>query len=166
MLGQALESGSNQKIAYVLDKQIIQSGFTNSVLSALKVMALTPEITRQHANVVHLTFEGYDEDPREVYEIPEIRSFVYKLHEQFPYWFHFLNKVDTSLLIVFFCLMDVTVDRKETGSVQIRLPDGGLSMVINDLFVAMNSLYDRHGLTSEENSRMTRLVKEYLNAYT
>ena len=40
---------------------------------------------------VDLAFHGYSNDPRELYEMPEVRRFCAKLDDAFPFWFYFLS---------------------------------------------------------------------------
>jgi hypothetical protein len=40
-----------------------------------------------------ITFSGYDDIPDEVFEIPEIRKYVEKVYDRFPYIFYYLNQV-------------------------------------------------------------------------
>lgn len=42
------------------------------------------------AHRLFFSFEGWDEDPREVHAIPECRSYLQALNAQWPYWLHFL----------------------------------------------------------------------------
>jgi hypothetical protein len=39
----------------------------------------------------HITFGGYDDDVREIYEIPEIRDWCIKAIEKYPYLFYFIE---------------------------------------------------------------------------
>ena len=46
---------------------------------------------------------GYDDDPRDLWEIDDVRLWMQRLDEQFPYWFYFmdLGPQTTMPLIVF-----------------------------------------------------------------
>ena len=39
----------------------------------------------------HITFGGYDDDVREIYEIPEIRDWCLKAIKKYPYLFYFIE---------------------------------------------------------------------------
>jgi len=43
-------------------------------------------------------FSGWDDDPLEISDIPEIRARFGKLTEAFPYWLHFAEKQGNTLL--------------------------------------------------------------------
>ena len=46
-------------------------------------------------------FEGWDLDPRETQEIPEIRANFLEVTAEFPYWLHFVEKEGETLLHLF-----------------------------------------------------------------
>jgi len=53
--------------------------------------------------------EGYDEDPREIHSIPEIRRFYSAFHNAWPYWLYFCNlEADTLSAMTLCCLPSVT----------------------------------------------------------
>ena len=37
---------------------------------------------------------GYDDDPRELYQIPEVVSFIKDLKSKLPFWLYFVNTAD------------------------------------------------------------------------
>ena len=37
---------------------------------------------------------GYDDDPRELYQIPEVVSFIKDLNSKLPFWLYFVNTGD------------------------------------------------------------------------
>lgn len=53
-----------------------------------------------------LTFDGYDNDEREVYMIPEIRSFVKTIWKKYKYLFYFLTAIENNRSIIFACIND------------------------------------------------------------
>lgn len=50
--------------------------------------------------------QGYDNDPREVYAIPEIRQFYKKFREAWPYWFYFCNLDQDGLKVMAWSCID------------------------------------------------------------
>lgn len=55
---------------------------------------------------LYLTFEGYEDDEREIYMIPEIRDFVKNIWEEYKYLFYFLTSFDNNKAIIFACIND------------------------------------------------------------
>lgn len=65
-----------------------------------------------------ITFPKYDEDPREYFEIDEIRTFVQRLDAEFAYFMYFLqiDSVICAHISWITCLLQYT--RKDTGGKQ------------------------------------------------
>ena len=89
--------------------------------------------------------EGYDDDPREVHSIPEIRRFYTVFHGAWPYWLYFCN-LDTEVLktMVFCCLPSIAtlnVDGKPNVAVEYKPLE--LLRFVSDDFGPMNVMCDR-----------------------
>ena len=53
-----------------------------------------------------LLISGYDDDPRELYQIPEVVKFITDLNSKLPFWLYFVNTSDKrffSLMIACLC---------------------------------------------------------------
>lgn len=55
---------------------------------------------------IHISFGGYDNDKREIYEIPEIREYVKNVCDKYGYLFYFINQIDNNRSLIFACLCD------------------------------------------------------------
>ena len=53
-----------------------------------------------------LTFDGFDFDKREIYEIPEVRDYVKNIWNRCKHIFYFLTGLDNNRAIIFACLND------------------------------------------------------------
>ncbi|WP_198015848.1 hypothetical protein [Paenibacillus sp. HW567] len=56
---------------------------------------------------VTLIFDGYGQDPREIYQIREITNWIDRLMKNIPHLFYFLSRENYSMRIAFFCLSEV-----------------------------------------------------------
>lgn len=64
---------------------------TSGATQAFSVMTRSPDLARKHARAVHLIFEGFDADDREIPEIPECRRWLKQLHAEWPHMLHLLT---------------------------------------------------------------------------
>ncbi len=64
---------------------------------------------RELRGVVHLVFRGWDDDPRALHEIPEVRAFVAELDRQFPYLAYVTTTQTEVLRIMALCLVPNSV---------------------------------------------------------
>jgi hypothetical protein len=67
-----------------------------------------------------LVFEGYDDIPEEIYEIPEIRAWTAGLVERKPHLFYFLAREEQNLQTILACVAQVKKLRR-SGSREILL---------------------------------------------
>ena len=49
--------------------------------------------------------EGWNDDPQELYSIPEARKFYQHLHRVWPYWFYFCDLRTETLTMMTLCLL-------------------------------------------------------------
>src|SRR5260370_11758576 len=67
-----------------VSRRDIETGNIDDILGTLKHLISSATVARTYCERVDIAFEGYDADRRELWEIPEVRAFAYKLDEQFP----------------------------------------------------------------------------------
>lgn len=72
----------------------IENNDISSILTSLNSLLESREKVIKFCGRVTIGVEGYDNDPRELFEINEVRSFLKKLDVEFPYWFYFIVRDD------------------------------------------------------------------------
>jgi len=109
--GLAASSDDNVVVVLVVTrKEIDECNFTSS-LERLLVLIDTAENARRYKNSLLFNVDGYEKDPRELYEIPEVRSFFQKLTEAWPHWLWFLNTDHGQVSVLLALLCKVKVHR-------------------------------------------------------
>ena len=132
-------------------REEVEAGDHLKTLASLTTF-LREDKCRQFRQRVMFGITGYDEDPRELFEIPEVRRWVIELDVKWPYWFFFLWPGQRSTLpLIAFCLCPFTV-----------LPQGGkliepeaLAAFQTRAFVAMNGICEWLGDSDEVNIEMS-----------
>jgi hypothetical protein len=142
----------------------IESGDIGEILKALKPMAATRENVQLLEGRVTFYFSGWDEDPRETAEIPEIRAWFSKLTAEFPYWLHFLEKQGDSILHTMRLLCKGNYEKGPVeGMVGWSFDDlREFKTNILTLFGYMNEMYDRLGLPEGLNERVSEEVSQLI----
>ena len=59
--------------------------------------------------------EGWNDDPQELYSIPEVRKFYQHFHRVWPYWFFFCDLHTETLTMMTMCLMPNLSGYKRLG---------------------------------------------------
>lgn len=143
----------------VIDRDDVESNDVGQTLGALSTLLADRETVRKFQGRVELGFHGYNADPRELYEVPEIRCFCSTLDAGFPYWFYFLSSdrlLSDTLFTITCCL--TSVRKVRPGLVSIG-PDFPAFML--DHFAAMNRLFERYSLDERENDEISRRLNSY-----
>ncbi len=96
-------------------------------------------------NLMVFGIEGWDDDPREIHMVPEIRRFYTAFHDAWPYWLYFCNlNMDTLRAMTMCCLPSVTT-MQVAGRTQVAVtcdpPD--LIQFIKRDFMPMNFMCER-----------------------
>jgi hypothetical protein len=116
-------------------------------------------------NSLALMIEGYDDDPREIYAIPEVRTFYQQLWQRWPYWLYFCNLDTENLMMMVMCCLDSLDALKVQGQPQVQVQINPLEVVqfISGGFVPMNEMCERAGMSERQIFERTKSVFEYFN---
>lgn len=101
-------------------KEIEEQNYT-SALERLMVLSDSDMNIWRYRESLCIWVQGYDEDVRELGEIPEVRSYFAKLVVEWPLWPWFLAQgiEQNALLISLLCTFDIT--RHENGDIAVQL---------------------------------------------
>ena len=68
----------------------VERGDITGPLEALRTLSGSSANVRNSAQSLLVAFNGYDDDPRELSEIPEVRLFFRRISVDWSYWAHFI----------------------------------------------------------------------------
>ena len=143
--------------------EVEQGNFTHFLeqFRAEKLPSGTP--LRQMMDSMVFVIEGYDNDPREIHTIPEIRKFYQAFHHAWPYRLYFCNLDQTGLKLMTCCCLEsitaVKVDGKPDCAVQCDSIE--LLRIISENFVHMNVMCEQAGMTEQGIYNRSKHVMEY-----
>ena len=118
-------------------------------LTALKNLKLDPV---RFNNRLHLVFTGYDNDPRELYQIPEVIKYYRKLDKLAPYLPVFLHRQTINghnqLFLYFAIITAAQVVRSEGGQTlaSITFPEG----LLKDKLVYIGQFLESAGVGQQD----------------
>jgi hypothetical protein len=145
-------------------REDIERGNVDAAVASLNKLVTSKAALEASNGTISLLVGGYDQDPRELYMIPEVRAYFQALDAAFPYWFHVLARLEHSLRMVFMLLVDLTPVPSPDGSVQAQFANDDLHTFLEDHFQAMDSIHGTYGFSEEENARITELVMNYFDS--
>ena len=144
-------------VGVVVSRQETESLDITPTLRVLQTLLYDAETVTMFRGKATIAFDGYDNDSRELYEIPEVRRYLVELDSKFPYWFYFLSTRDDMLKMIAFCLCQTR--RIETGMAYPDRHDMQAFMVAH--FDAINRLFDRFQLDESISVEISGLVADY-----
>jgi hypothetical protein len=134
----------------------VEAGDVAHALASLRKL-LEPESAKRLKGRLIFGIRGYDEDPRELYEIPDVRAWVNALEREFPYWFYFLDLGPRSTL-AFITFALCRYEKVPGGKV---IPPDELQQFLIFHFGAMNQLAARLGETQGEINDRSREISAF-----
>jgi hypothetical protein len=125
-------------------------------VSAMLSKLLAPEVARRVQGRLFFGIRGYEDDPKDLWEFPEVRRWMQALDAKFPYWFYFMDLgPHSTLALLAFSLCQY---EKVPGGKQI--PPEELRRFLLSGLAAMNVLCKRIGESQERvGHRSEEIVK-------
>jgi hypothetical protein len=112
----------------------------------------------QRFEKVDVAFDGYDRDPRHLWEIPEVRAHVAALDGEFPFWLFVLTKYGLGLQCIMFCLMPPFLSDAARKTIwPERLGD----LLTRRWFPAMNQVCEMVTFGDKQVEALTERVESY-----
>jgi hypothetical protein len=145
----------------VVAREDVERGNVSPTIASLGKCVETAQRIFEMRETVELTFDGYSDDHRALYEILEVRHFVQKLDIQFPYWLYFLTKEGDSLSLITRCFLPPFL----TTEARLRIFPEELDKLLARRWVpAVASLCQRLGMTNADIDALISRAQTYLES--
>ena len=166
MSASRFSSAKDQQIFVVCDSASIAAGDISEVLSSLKSLSGDRSSAMSAEGAVTLVFNGYDDDPRELESIPEVREWFAKLFEAWPYWSFFASRIDQTVPLVLTLLLPGETVPGEPGMVGWDFDLDELKPLLFKMFGHQNELIERLEIGEDVNERVSRDFIEAAQAFS
>ena len=109
--------------------------------------------------------DGWNDDPNELYAIPEIRKFYQHFHEAWPYWFFFCDLHTETLQMMTLCLLPNLKGFKRVGEPKAAVEYDPMDLLnfITRNFGPLNAMMERAGMSEMDIYNRTRDIFLYFN---
>lgn len=116
-------------------------------------------VARKCQSSVEFCIYGYESDPRELYEILEVRHYLQALEPMVKYWFFFLKHHPSShsLKLLMSCVCGINIIGNR---ISIDVYDRAAFMMRN--FNWLNEISDQLNISEEKNQQISESITEYL----
>lgn len=158
-----LSPAKQELVVIEFSRTDIEANYLDTALARLQVLVDDNEAADKWEGCATFFFSGWDDDPRETAEIPELRQWFGRLSRAFPYWFHVCEKEGDTVAHVFRLLCPGRVECVKDGVVGWRFEDlQNLAATMQVLFDHQNELYERLGLSEDMNQRVSEEIAQIL----
>jgi len=133
------------------------------LLNLLKELSTTREQVLSYEGCITLVFDGWDDDPRETAEIPEIRAYFAKLTQRFPYWLHYVEKAGDTFFHVLRLLCTGHYEQKTPGMVAWCFDDlNEMQRICLHLVDQMELLHRQHNIPDLTSQRINEEIAQLI----
>ncbi|MDD5299718.1 MAG: DUF4365 and DUF1817 domain-containing protein [Gallionella sp.] len=151
------------RVFYAIDIAEVRSKSVVRVRDFIKHLCTTKELAYECQGKIEFTFSGYDDDPREVFEIEEVRQYVALLEQAIPnlLFFAAADSARSSLRIIGLCLTGVSWESdRSTRQVTRRviIETKGVAQFLERQFPGLNEMTEWLGMSEDQNRRITYAV--------
>lgn len=146
--------GVTEPVFLVISRQAVEACDVASILTRLKLLLETREDAWRYRGQMTLVVDGYNDDPRKLVDITEVRAFLRELDQRWPYWAFFFNLTDDSIKLLAACVCG----DNSPGASTVEINAGKLGDFLHRGSAGMNSVFYKHGFPEEELESMSRGV--------
>lgn len=159
-LPEMMNVGAESLNIVITKNEVLQLDITNA-LNTLSQLLDDKKTALYFKEKVDISFEGFNVNENKLWEVPEVRNYICKLDEQFPFWFYFLSTNGDGLLLIFKSqLIPFLSPEADKELNQPKLRDCFLTRWLP----SMNQVCDYTGISLHENDEMTQRLFNYLKS--
>ena len=153
-----LRPGVSEPVVLLISRREVEAGDLASVLSRLKVFLATREDAWLYRGQMTLVVDGYNNDPRELVDIPAVRTLLRGLESSWPQWAYFFNQVDDSIKLLLSCV----AGSRFLGRGAVEMDAELVAAALGRAFGGMNMVFERFGFPEDELEEMSNGLVEVL----
>jgi hypothetical protein len=156
-----------QHIVFMIDRQNVEEMDLSAIRHFIQRLKSSKEFALHCHGKIEMGFGGYDDDPRELFEIAEVRRYVAVLDREFDELFFFARSEEpaTTLRMFLFCLMGVGwIGKRSTAAnpQPVLIDFHAVPDFLPRHFDGLNLICEWLGLPDEEVERISDAVIKIL----
>lgn len=150
----------SSRVFFGIDRIEVQALDLSRVAAFFAQLCSTRELAFKCQGKIDITFSGYDDDARELFEIPEVRKYVSLLDLSVPnlLFFATTDGPQSSLRALAFCLTNIQWESDRSTkdvSRKVIIETKGITQFLERQFPGLNQMTDWLGMSEEENMNIT-----------
>jgi len=150
-------------VVYVLDEHDVKTCDVSRLREFFDRLRATKELAYECQGKIEISFYGYDDDPRELFEIEEVRNYVGLLDAVLPELFFFARTGQPTYTLRTFALCQTNVSWKDGRSTrtvtrEVEFDTDKVAAFFGRHCLGLNEITDWLGMSIEENKEITFAV--------
>ena len=105
-MNQRLRPGVAEPVILMFSRRQVEACDVDEPLELLRSLSADRGVAIEFCGRISLVVDGHNDDPRELFEVPEVRAYLKRLDQAWPYWFFFLSQADESIKLLESCLCE------------------------------------------------------------
>ncbi len=156
----ALSKNKIDEILYAISRDDVENTNLNDTLNFLSHIVSCREAVLSYASKIEFSIGGYEQDSRELFQIPEVLHFLKIVDEEFPYWLAFQSDKGKWLKALLFVLC---YEANGCKSTRVELNKEGIIRVSQRWFNGLNELCHKFLLGETFNRRASEKLSKIIN---
>jgi hypothetical protein len=145
------DNSADALVVLMITRREIESGHIASAIERLHVLTDSRENVIRYRESLAFMVDGYNDDPRELAQIPEVSAFFRTLNQAWPHWLWFLMRGGGMFSILFSLLCDgEPVSNANGAGVTYLTPHGQIQKVFTDMMERGLSLFGTYKIEIPE----------------
>ena len=103
---QRLRPAVTDPVILMFSRQHVETLDLAEPLQFLRRLTADRHTSLEFSGRLSLVIDGYNDDARELFEVPEVRAYIKRLEQAWPNWFCFLSQADESIKLLESCLCE------------------------------------------------------------
>lgn len=153
------------RMLYVISREDVKVGRTEDLEDFFMYLTFSREVALLCMQKVEFTVDGYNDDPRELYEIPEVVRYLGKLNKIFPYWLFYQLPEGKWLDLLLACLSGGAIERAEKNRNFVAMDTRLILRHIERWFISLNELSHKLSISERFNRKISEDFNERLKRF-
>ena len=158
-INKLLKAGKN-RIIFRIPKEDIEENNYGFIISALERIQVTKELILHLKGRVDISFDDYELDSRELFEIPEVKNWINNLYQMSTCWPYLMaiDKHSAFMKILFFSNISVIKKTKIGTQFNVEFDPKEIWPFIEGLYLKLNEYCENNSLNEETNKEISSKI--------
>lgn len=151
---------TSEYVYFIIDREEVKALNVSSIRNFLDRILSTKELAAHCQGIIEISFHGYGDDPRELYEIPEMRRYIPIFVKALPelFFFAYTGERSFTLSTIALCLSTVEVQSRKPNKenkIRVEFSTKEIADLLDSHFPWLNTMTEWLNMPIEENKRIS-----------